>query len=80
VKDFGQAVRDRLIDVGCSFLRHGKGDHDIWITREGKADRGAGSDQIQTHREWHFERSGPFQGFLARGNTATVVVVRPETG
>jgi hypothetical protein len=36
VKDFGKAVRDRLIDVGCSFLRHGKGDHDIWITTEGK--------------------------------------------
>jgi hypothetical protein len=36
VKDFAKAVRDRLIDVGCSFLRHGKGDHDIWITTVGK--------------------------------------------
>jgi predicted RNA binding protein YcfA (HicA-like mRNA interferase family) len=36
VKDFGKPVRDRLNNVGCSFLRHGKGDHDIWMTPEGK--------------------------------------------
>ena len=36
MKDFGKAVRDQLINVGCSFLRHGKGDHDIWITTQGK--------------------------------------------
>jgi predicted RNA binding protein YcfA (HicA-like mRNA interferase family) len=36
VKDFGKVVRDRLNKVGCSFLRHGKGDHGIWTTPEGK--------------------------------------------
>jgi predicted RNA binding protein YcfA (HicA-like mRNA interferase family) len=36
VKDFGKPVRDQLGNVGCSFLRHGKGDHDIWMTPEGK--------------------------------------------
>jgi hypothetical protein len=36
VNDFGKAVRDRLNDARCSFLRHGKGDHDIWTTQEGK--------------------------------------------
>ena len=36
MKDFGKPVRDRLSNVGCSFLRHGKGDHDIWMTPQGK--------------------------------------------
>lgn len=36
MKDFGKAVRDQLMSVGCHFLRRGKGDHDIWITMEGK--------------------------------------------
>jgi len=30
VKGFGKAVRDRLQESGCQFVRHGKGDHDIW--------------------------------------------------
>jgi predicted RNA binding protein YcfA (HicA-like mRNA interferase family) len=36
VKDFGKPIRDRLSNAGCSFLRHGKGDHDVWITPQGK--------------------------------------------
>ncbi len=36
MKDFGRPVRDALGRGGCLFLRHGKGDHDIWITRTGK--------------------------------------------
>ena len=36
MKEFGKSVRDRLSNVGCSFLRHGKGDHDIWTTPQGK--------------------------------------------
>lgn len=36
MKDFGKPVRDRLSEVGCSFHRHGKGDHDIWTTPQGK--------------------------------------------
>jgi predicted RNA binding protein YcfA (HicA-like mRNA interferase family) len=36
VKDFGKAVRDKLREAGCAFHRRGKGDHDIWLTREGK--------------------------------------------
>jgi predicted RNA binding protein YcfA (HicA-like mRNA interferase family) len=30
VKGFGKAVRDKLKEAGCEFVRHGKGDHDIW--------------------------------------------------
>jgi hypothetical protein len=30
VKGYGKAVRDLLRDSGCRFVRHGKGDHDIW--------------------------------------------------
>jgi hypothetical protein len=36
MKDFGRPLRDELGRGGCSFHRHGKGDHDIWITPEGK--------------------------------------------
>lgn len=27
---FGRAVRDILAMAGCVFIRHGRGDHDIW--------------------------------------------------
>ena len=37
MKDFGKAVRERLGQAGCAFHRHGKGDHDIWITQQGKS-------------------------------------------
>jgi predicted RNA binding protein YcfA (HicA-like mRNA interferase family) len=30
VNDFGKAVREQLEEGGCTFVRHGKGDHDIW--------------------------------------------------
>ncbi len=30
MKGFGQAVRDKLSEAGCQFVRHGRGDHDIW--------------------------------------------------
>jgi hypothetical protein len=36
VKDFGKVLRDRLGEAGCAFHRRGKGDHDIWITEQGK--------------------------------------------
>ena len=35
--EYEKAVRDILSEHGCSFTRHGKGDHDIWyspITRK----------------------------------------------
>jgi predicted RNA binding protein YcfA (HicA-like mRNA interferase family) len=32
LNDFGKAVRERLEAAGCSFKRHGRGDHDIWIS------------------------------------------------
>jgi len=35
MKGFGKAVRDLLVAAGCSFVRHGKGDHDIWRTPDG---------------------------------------------
>jgi predicted RNA binding protein YcfA (HicA-like mRNA interferase family) len=30
VKDFGKEVRRRLLEAGCWFVRHGRGDHDVW--------------------------------------------------
>ena len=36
MKDFGKAVRDKLSEAGCTFRSRGKGDHDIWITKQGK--------------------------------------------
>jgi hypothetical protein len=32
VKGYGKAVRDILKEGGCRFVRHGKGDHDIWYS------------------------------------------------
>jgi hypothetical protein len=29
---FERDVREALKDAGCSFVRHGKGDHDIWYS------------------------------------------------
>jgi predicted RNA binding protein YcfA (HicA-like mRNA interferase family) len=37
MKGFGKAVRDLLAAAGCVFVRHGKGDHDIWRTPNGKS-------------------------------------------
>jgi hypothetical protein len=36
MKDFGNVVRTRLTEAGSAFLRHGKGDHDVWTTAAGK--------------------------------------------
>lgn len=30
MKEYSKAVRDLLSEHGCYFVRHGKGDHDIW--------------------------------------------------
>jgi hypothetical protein len=32
VRGYGKAVRDKLLEAKCNFLRHGKGDHDIWYS------------------------------------------------
>jgi len=32
LKGFGKEVRDILKANGCQFLRHGRGDHDIWTS------------------------------------------------
>lgn len=32
MKGFGKATRDKLEEAGCRFVRHGKGDHDIWYS------------------------------------------------
>jgi hypothetical protein len=32
VKGFGKAVREKLTEAGCRFVRHGRGDHDIWYS------------------------------------------------
>jgi hypothetical protein len=36
MKGYGKAVRDKLLEAGCRFARHAKGDHDIWLTPDGK--------------------------------------------
>lgn len=36
IEGFGKQTRDLLRKAGCTFLRHGKGDHDIWVTPDGK--------------------------------------------
>jgi hypothetical protein len=30
--EYEKRVRDKLKEHGCSFVRHGKGDHDIWFS------------------------------------------------
>lgn len=30
--EYEKKVREILKDKGCSFVRHGKGDHDIWYS------------------------------------------------
>ena len=30
MKDYGKAVREVLDASGCAFVRHGRGDHDVW--------------------------------------------------
>jgi predicted RNA binding protein YcfA (HicA-like mRNA interferase family) len=32
MNDYAKAVRELLAQHGCSFVRHGKGDHDIWTS------------------------------------------------
>jgi len=32
VKGFGKAVREKPAEAGCRFVRHGRGDHDIWYS------------------------------------------------
>lgn len=37
MRGFGKPVRDQLLAGGCQFVRHGKGDHDVWESpRNGK--------------------------------------------
>ena len=33
MKDYGKALRKVLDENGCAFVRHGRGDHDVWETR-----------------------------------------------
>jgi predicted RNA binding protein YcfA (HicA-like mRNA interferase family) len=37
MKGYGKLVRDKLHEAGCTFARHGKGDHDTWRTPSGKS-------------------------------------------
>ena len=32
MRGYGRSVRDLLDLAGCTFLRHGRGDHDIWCS------------------------------------------------
>ncbi len=30
MRGYGRLVRDKLAEAECGFVRHGRGDHDIW--------------------------------------------------
>jgi predicted RNA binding protein YcfA (HicA-like mRNA interferase family) len=30
VRGYGKLVREKLHAAGCRFIRHGRGDHDVW--------------------------------------------------
>ena len=30
MRGYGKRVRAHLLEHGCTFVRHGRGDHDIW--------------------------------------------------
>ncbi len=30
--EYEKKVRSKLVEHGCTFLRHGRGDHDIWFS------------------------------------------------
>ena len=30
--EYEKKVRKKLLEFGCSFVRHGRGDHDIWYS------------------------------------------------
>ena len=32
MKGYGKKVREILDKYGCTFVRHGKGDHDVWYS------------------------------------------------
>jgi hypothetical protein len=32
VNDYGKEVRKRHQEAGCEFVRHGQGDHDVWLS------------------------------------------------
>jgi predicted RNA binding protein YcfA (HicA-like mRNA interferase family) len=32
LKSYGKAVRKILVKAGCTFLRQGRGDHEIWTS------------------------------------------------
>jgi hypothetical protein len=36
MKGFGEEIRDELSAARCRFVRHGKGDHDIWYSPIGR--------------------------------------------
>lgn len=32
VSTYGRQLKRKLLDHGCRFIRHGKGDHEIWFS------------------------------------------------
>lgn len=54
--EYEKSVRDILSLNGCYFVRHGKGDHDIWYSpingRYFTVDR---EDQVPPHRQRYHE-------------------------
>ena len=64
MKDFGKAVRGRLSEAGCVFLRRGKGDHDIWATPEGTPIVVPVKDQVPPYGERHLEGRWTAEGVL----------------
>lgn len=56
---FEQDVRRILLENGCTFVRRGNGDHEIWYSpvTHRKLPRRR-EDQAEAHRQWHHEAGG----------------------
>jgi hypothetical protein len=62
---YGQEVREQLRKAGCWFIRHGRGDHDIW--RSPLTNRSFTVPvkiMSRQHGEWGFEGRGATKGLL----------------
>ena len=57
--EYEKKVRDELRLHGCTFVRHGKGDHDVWYSPiTGVHVTVDGEDQIPPYRQRDHEASG----------------------
>jgi hypothetical protein len=64
LSDFAPDLKRILSEAGCYFIRHGKGDHDIWFSHLGQALYGRSQNQVPPHRERHAEAGRSTEGVL----------------